>query len=588
MLYTDVDYTSQTWSSSTYPFAAITGFSNSSNLAISGLFLTVDPSSNWNANLQLATTTTATTGTASIYVAFTSNSTIPLPIVPSLIPLVGTGGTITTVSGRTFHTFLSGGTFSNPSVYPLSIEIMAVGGGGGGGYLTAFDPYYRVGGGGGAGNLIVASTSLTSGSPLSITLGSGGVAGNGDGTSTTVNSSSYSLIALGGGGGGDNTSSGDGNPGGSGGGGAGGGQNYGGLGNQGSNTFPGTTIVNLANNGGRTNLAGGAGGGGAGSVGVDGEETGGGGDGGSGYLYYGNYYAGGGGGIEMEGSGPGGIGGSGGGGDRGFSGTANTGGGGGGGSSQFSTPVPAGAGGSGIVIISYISPLIVPPPFNPTSLSAPLVTWFKGNSGLTASSWTNNGTNGGSATLTGATLTTINGNSAVTFTGGTGYGSYTQNYTGQPHAEFWVIKFNAALTSTPVFLAGSTIGGDSYIQMYNTAGQQYMVLAPFGGTTTSIVTNLFSADQSSLPAVFGEFASATAANNLAYYNGTSLSMSERAVATGYSTGNRTAYLNAYANPSIVPNTQSITWCEVLCYNGELTPSDVKQVVDYLRSKWGTR
>jgi hypothetical protein len=334
-------------------------------------------------------------------------------------------------------------------------------------------------------------------------------------------------------------------------------------------------------------MASGAGGGGAGTVGSDGDETGNGGDGGSGFLYYGNYYGGGGGGIESEGSGVGGNGGSGGGGARGVNGTANTGGGGGGGSSQFLTPVLAGAGGSGIVIISYISPLIVPPPFNPTSLSAPLITWFDGKVGLTTSSWTNRGTNGGSATLTGATLTTINGNSAVTFTGGTGYGSYTQTYTGQPRAVFWVFKFNAPLTSTPIPLAGGTTGYDTFTQIYSSGAQQFMVLAAFGGTQ-SILTSPFSADQSTLPAVFGEFASETLANNRAYYNGTSLSMSTRNAATGYSTGSRTAYLGAYANPSIVPNTQSITWCEVLCYNGELSDSDVKQVVDYLRAKWGTR
>jgi hypothetical protein len=114
-----------------------------------------------------------------------------------------------------------------------------------------------------------------------------------------------------------------------------------------------------------------------------------------------------------------------------------------------------------------------------------------------------------------------------------------------------------------------------------------MVLSPFAGTT-SIQTNVFSANQTSLPAVFGEFASATAANNLAYYNGTSLTMSTRNAASGYSTGNRTAYLGAYNNGTPTPNSVSITWCEVLGYNGELTPSDVKQVVDYLRAKWGTR
>ena len=240
----------------------------------------------------------------------------------------------------------------------------------------------------------------------------------------------------------------------------------------------------------------------------------------------------------------------------------------------------------------YTAPAVVKvaavvPPFNPASLTAPLIVWFKGDSGLTAGRWVNNGTNGGNATLTGgSTLTTVNGLGAVTFTGPTGYGFYTQNYSGQPHAEFFVIKFTAALTSTPIPLAGATTGGDSFIQIYSTGGQQNMILASFGGST-SIVTDVFSADQSALPAVFGEFASATATNNLAYYNGTSLNLTTRAAASGYSTGNRTAYLGAFNNGTPKPNSTAITWCEVLCYDGELTSTDVAKVVNYLRTKWGT-
>ena len=227
------------------------------------------------------------------------------------------------------------------------------------------------------------------------------------------------------------------------------------------------------------------------------------------------------------------------------------------------------------------------PPFNPAGLTAPLVTWFKGDSGLTSTTWTNNGTNGGSATFTGPTTSqTVNGLSAVSFKPNVGYATYTTNFTGQPRAFFWVIKFNAALTSTPIPLAGSTYGGDPFIQLYTSGAQQYMVLASFGGST-SITTDVFSANQTSLAAVFGEFASASAANNLAYYNSTSLTLTGSNAASGYSTGSRTGYLNAFANPSIVPNTQSITYCEVLGYDGELTSTDVLNVVNYLRTKWGT-
>jgi len=241
----------------------------------------------------------------------------------------------------------------------------------------------------------------------------------------------------------------------------------------------------------------------------------------------------------------------------------------------------------------YTAPIVkktvVTPPFNPASLTAPLIVWFKGDSGLTAGRWVNNGTNGGNATLTGgSTLTTVNGLGAVTFTGPTGYGFYTQNYTGQPHAEFFVIKFNADISATNVTtLAGALSVPDSFVQIYTSGGQQTMVLSPFGGGATSIVTDVFSANQTSLPAVFGEFASATAANNLAYYNGTSLNLTTRNAASGYSTGNRTAYLGAFNNGTPNPNSTAITWCEVLCYDGELTSTDMTNVVNYLRTKWGT-
>lgn len=60
--------------------------------------------------------------------------------------IVATGGTITSATGRKFHTFTSAGTFtmtSNP--YSQPIEVFAVGGGGGGGN----GPNYGSGGGGG-------------------------------------------------------------------------------------------------------------------------------------------------------------------------------------------------------------------------------------------------------------------------------------------------------------------------------------------------------------------------------------------------------------------------------------------------------
>lgn len=72
-------------------------------------------------------------------------------------PILATGGTITSASGRNFHTFTTNGTFSitsNP--FSLPVEVFTVGGGGGGGN----GPNY--GSGGGAGGAIIAGYLPTS------------------------------------------------------------------------------------------------------------------------------------------------------------------------------------------------------------------------------------------------------------------------------------------------------------------------------------------------------------------------------------------------------------------------------------------
>ena len=273
--------------------------------------------------------------------------------VPSSSSFIATGGAITDVGGRRFHTFTSNDTFivtANPD--HIAVEIFAIGGGGGGGSLA--------GGGGGAGNAVIVSYIPAIGSN-SIAIGSGGAGGNygygypsANGNPTTV---SGVLTATGGGGGGVYTQN-AGQRGGCGGGGseagyeAPGGVDY-------AVVDAGTVIANMATAGGTGATvapSGGAGGGGASAAGGDTSAfTSLGANGGDGYLYYGTYYGGGGGGQAgdpMYGTPTPGTGGLGGGGagavtGNGTFGTANTGGGGGGG------PDSGGTGGSGIVIISY-------------------------------------------------------------------------------------------------------------------------------------------------------------------------------------------------------------------------------------------
>jgi len=283
-----------------------------------------------------------------------------------------TGGTITESGGRTFHTFTADGTFTI-LVSVGTVEVMGIGGGGGGGGLS--------GGGGGAGNMVVVTSALAVGS-YNVTVGPGGAGGTASvggsaGSQSRFNATGINIRMLGGGGG---SSQGfvAGN-GGCGGGGSAGTESAGG--NAGTGVTTGmTSVVNVAFAGGSNPGPGnsgpaGSGGGGTSSVGlgVSAITPSAGGDGGTATLYYGTYYGGGGGGSACPTSAYGaptkGRGGgtapptSGGNGSLGATstqaqpGVANTGGGGGGG--EDSTAGFAGAaGGSGIVIVSYETPVL--------------------------------------------------------------------------------------------------------------------------------------------------------------------------------------------------------------------------------------
>jgi hypothetical protein len=250
-----------------------------------------------------------------------------------------TGGIITNIGGRRFHTFINNGTFSIVSAMPgKTFEVFAIGGGGGGGGFE--------GGGGGGGGLVTYTSSLSVGN-FSITIGTGGTGGTassvagGNGTSTLFSSL---VTAIGGGGGGSSFGGGPAN------GGCGGGGAYDQSYGTGSQGFNGAVAS--------PSLFWGGGGGGTSASATNN-------NGGAGTLYYGSYYGGGGGGGGNQG--PNGTGGIGGGGDGGGSGTpsaqyitpapiagaANTGGGGGGHGYNGTTGA---IGGKGICIVSYIYP----------------------------------------------------------------------------------------------------------------------------------------------------------------------------------------------------------------------------------------
>ena len=260
-----------------------------------------------------------------------------------------TGGTITTSGGYRIHTFTTVGNATFTSACSGDVEYLVVAGGGGGG-----GGIYHAGGGGGGGVLSGSNYSVSSGTPIPVTVGGGGPGGGGSAQGSNGVNSVFGTITATGGGGGACSSSGGGKNGGS-----GGGATY-----YGSYNVPGTGISGQGYRGGYAIMYGSGGGGGAGAVGFSAPSMFVAGNGGSGISNSISgasvYYGGGGGGAICTNSGVaqtrgwGGLGGGGYGSDgiiAPANGTANTGGGGGGAERQSTT---GGTGGSGIVIVRYI------------------------------------------------------------------------------------------------------------------------------------------------------------------------------------------------------------------------------------------
>ncbi len=272
-----------------------------------------------------------------------------------------TGGTITDSGGYRIHIFTSSDTFT--AANSCNAEVLVVAGGGSGG-----NSGNGGGGGGGGGVIYNNSFSISPNSPISVTVGSGGVMTYTTGHYTGVNGGNSvfsSLTAIGGGGGGNY----NGNAGGSGGG--AGGTNGTGIGGVGTS---GQGYAGISSGGADWTGGGGGAGGNASTQGLDVRQ------GGNGLQYSisgtATYYGGGGAGGTGQPAGTfsGGLGGGASNGTsnvKGPNGVANTGGG-GAGSPFWSATSPyygsGGNGGSGIVIIRY--PHIIVPTVNPVSCEA--------------------------------------------------------------------------------------------------------------------------------------------------------------------------------------------------------------------------
>jgi hypothetical protein len=261
---------------------------------------------------------------------------------------IPTGGTITTYTGYTVHSFLADGTFTTGT--SGNVDYVVVAGGASGGA--------QIGGGGGAGGHRSDTGMALTAAAYSVVVGDGGVYPSASSQGNDGDDSSFnSIISTGGGGGAHHNAGGPlaGSVGGSG----GGGSTTNGLGGAGNTPSTSPSQGNAGGGAGaHTSPYNAGGGGGAGAVGTTGSpsQSGNGGNGVANSITGVSVTrAGGGGGNSYSGTGgPGGTGGGGNGAsgasDSGDNGTANTGGGGGG---RETTSGSSGSGGSGIVIISY-------------------------------------------------------------------------------------------------------------------------------------------------------------------------------------------------------------------------------------------
>jgi hypothetical protein len=229
---------------------------------------------------------------------------------------------------------LASDAFAPGSGAPPTVEYLVVAGGGGAGDSGANG--WGSGGGGAGGYRTATGYAVSSGSPITVTVGSGGAGGSNSNGVNGSNSVFGSITSAGGGGGGQGVSGSVGSAGGSGGGGSGTGSKAGGAGTAGQGYAGG----NAASAG----AGGGGGGGGASGVGANGSGSIGGAAGpGSSSSISGSsvtYAAGGiGGSWNVVGDGS--------------NGAPNTGNGGGGANATGTDGFYGGSGGSGIVIIRY-------------------------------------------------------------------------------------------------------------------------------------------------------------------------------------------------------------------------------------------
>ena len=228
-------------------------------------------------------------------------------------------------------------------------------------------------------------------------------------------------------------------------------------------------------------------------------------------------------------------------------------------------------------------------PFDPTSLAAPLITWFDGTVGLTSSSWTNRGTDGGAAPLYYVSIGSQNGLPCAYFPDQYSYGYITQNFTGDSRAVFAVYAMTSQTVGINSYLLAQYNSGffwSAVTYIPGTGQAQYLQVN--NGYTLIEIDDAITIDTTQMTTVAMAY-DATGSNTNSYitYNG------NPTVLTYYADAGLNTSAVSYINGGGISGSGAavggcgMTLCELLAYDGVVSPSDGSNVVNYLRTKWGT-
>jgi len=226
------------------------------------------------------------------------------------------------------------------------------------------------------------------------------------------------------------------------------------------------------------------------------------------------------------------------------------------------------------------------PPWTPSTPAAPLTAWFNGTVGLTTTSWANSGYGAVTTPMTFSSpisVVTVSGKSACNI--GFNTGSFQCNYTGTGRSFFAAYKLNTIPIDYAIisFINSGNEYYDFTAMMYNlrarTANLQLMSYGSGAFYADGAILNNLQVRQTTNPVVVG-------------MNGSGISSTESRLCfnTGTLTNTETDLAVGLAStPTFTVNGQtssiSLTLCEILMYDGELTLTDFTNIKAYLNARW---